>query len=193
METNNHIESWYNQLKTAYLKRKQDRRVDRLIFISVSDTEEDYLQNIQRLVLNVGRMGSEERKRRTRQIKVDQINMERIPDIITLGGHLTQLFSNIKLQHGITVMENEMTNYTCNDSRYNNIAFPFKENIVSFEQVGSVIQVDIINIAAENRIVPTEHSSTSQDYLTTKMVNILAAYRSYRENSYRLILNFKLP
>ncbi|ORE08850.1 hypothetical protein BCV72DRAFT_189175, partial [Rhizopus microsporus var. microsporus] len=74
METNNHIESWYNQLKTAYLKRKQDRRVDRLIFISVSDTEEDYLQNIQRLVLNVGRMGSEERKRRTRQIKVDQIN-----------------------------------------------------------------------------------------------------------------------
>ncbi|ORE07255.1 hypothetical protein BCV72DRAFT_205918, partial [Rhizopus microsporus var. microsporus] len=86
METNNYIESWYNQLKTTYLKRKQNRRVDRLISILMNDVEEDYLQNIQRLMLNVGRMGSEERRRRTRQIKTDQINMGCIPDMIAESG-----------------------------------------------------------------------------------------------------------
>ncbi|CEG80635.1 hypothetical protein RMATCC62417_14938 [Rhizopus microsporus] len=57
---------------------------------------------------------------------------------------------------------------------------PFKENIVSFEQVDSVVQVDAINTAAENRVVVTEHSSTSQDNLTDEMADLLAAYRSYR-------------
>ncbi|ORE05986.1 hypothetical protein BCV72DRAFT_182828, partial [Rhizopus microsporus var. microsporus] len=74
MEISNYIESWHNQLKATYLKRKQNRRVGRLIFILVNDVEEDYLQNIQRLMLKVGRMGPEERRRRARQIKADQIN-----------------------------------------------------------------------------------------------------------------------
>ncbi|ORE01406.1 hypothetical protein BCV72DRAFT_321518, partial [Rhizopus microsporus var. microsporus] len=126
METNNYIESWHSQLKMTYLKRKQNRRVGRLIFILVNDVEEDYLQNIQRLMLNVGRMGPEERKRRARQIKIDQINMEFIPDMITESStsevYLVQSFSNIELQHEITVMENKMKSCTCNDFKYNNIA-----------------------------------------------------------------------
>ncbi len=64
METNNYIESWHNQLKTTHLRRKQNRRMDRLIFILINDVEDYYLQNTQRLMLNVGRMGPEERKRR---------------------------------------------------------------------------------------------------------------------------------
>ena len=89
----------------------------------MSDDEEDYLQNIQKLMLNVSRIGPEEKiKRRTRQIKVDQINMERIPDMTTPGGYLVQSSSNIELQHEITVMENETKGCACNDFRYNNIA-----------------------------------------------------------------------
>jgi hypothetical protein len=64
METNNCIESWHNQLKTTHLRRKQNRRIDKLIFILVNDVEDYYLQNTQRLMLNVGRMGPEEKKRR---------------------------------------------------------------------------------------------------------------------------------
>jgi hypothetical protein len=48
--------------------------------------------------------------------------MERIPDMITPGGYLVQSSSNIELQHEITVMENEMKGWTCNDFRYSNIA-----------------------------------------------------------------------
>jgi hypothetical protein len=44
------------------LKRNQNRRVDRLIFISVSDAEEDYLQSLQKLMLNVGRLSPKEKK-----------------------------------------------------------------------------------------------------------------------------------
>ncbi|KAL4209235.1 hypothetical protein AB4K20DRAFT_1978406 [Rhizopus microsporus] len=179
-------------------KLKQNRTVDRLIFILVNDVEEDYLHNIQRLMLNVGRIGPEERRRRTRQIKGDQINMECIPDMIT------EIVSNIEFQHEITVLKSEMKNCTCNDFRYSNIVCkhlylfnrlhagiaPFKgklqENIVSFEQVDLVIQVDAINIAAENRVFVTEHSSMVQDNLTAEIANRLAAYRSYRENPYRL-------
>ncbi|ORE08728.1 hypothetical protein BCV72DRAFT_82624 [Rhizopus microsporus var. microsporus] len=76
VEISNYIESWHNQLKATYLKRKQNRRVDRLIFVLVNDVEEDYLQNIQRLMLNIGRIGPEERRRMARQIKIDQVNME---------------------------------------------------------------------------------------------------------------------
>ncbi|PHZ15776.1 uncharacterized protein RHIMIDRAFT_93001 [Rhizopus microsporus ATCC 52813] len=126
MEISNYIESWHNQLKATYLKRKQNRRVGRLIFILVNDVEEDYLQNIQRLMLKVGRMGPEERRRRARQIKADQINLECIPDMITesgtSGGYLVQLFNNVELQHKIIVMENEMKSCICNGFRNNNIA-----------------------------------------------------------------------
>jgi hypothetical protein len=63
LETDNYVESWHNQLKTTHLKRKPNRRVDRLTYILVKDVEEDYQKNVYRLMLNVGRMGPEERRR----------------------------------------------------------------------------------------------------------------------------------
>ncbi|ORE09793.1 hypothetical protein BCV72DRAFT_222619, partial [Rhizopus microsporus var. microsporus] len=69
-------------------------------------------------------MGPEER-RRARQIKADQTSLECIPDMITENGtsgvYLVQSFSNIELQHEITVMGKEMKSCTCNDFRYNSI------------------------------------------------------------------------
>ncbi|CAO3669135.1 unnamed protein product [Rhizopus stolonifer] len=73
METNNYVESWHNQLKTTYLRRKQNRRVDGLIFILVKDIEYDYQNNVKRLMLNVGRMSPEQRRMRTRQISAEII------------------------------------------------------------------------------------------------------------------------
>ncbi|ORE04171.1 hypothetical protein BCV72DRAFT_278155, partial [Rhizopus microsporus var. microsporus] len=57
METNNYVESWHSQLKTSYLQRKRNRRVDRLVYILVNDVEEDFLSNINRIKMNVGRIG----------------------------------------------------------------------------------------------------------------------------------------
>ncbi|KAI8085352.1 hypothetical protein BDF21DRAFT_336561, partial [Thamnidium elegans] len=42
METNNYVEIWRNQLKATYLKRRPDKRVDRLIYVLVHDVGEDY-------------------------------------------------------------------------------------------------------------------------------------------------------
>ncbi|ORE14454.1 hypothetical protein BCV71DRAFT_238417 [Rhizopus microsporus] len=94
--------------------------------------------------------------------------------MITPGVYLVQLFSNIKLQHEVTVLKSEMKSCACNDFRCNNIA------------LHSIGQVDTVNTATENRVAATEHSSMFQDNLTTKIANLLAAYRSYRENLYRL-------
>ncbi|KAI8350365.1 hypothetical protein BD560DRAFT_310123, partial [Blakeslea trispora] len=73
METNNYVESWHNQLKTTYLKRKANRRVDRLVYILVNDVEPDYIQNINRLNLRIGRMGPQEREARKRELCAEQI------------------------------------------------------------------------------------------------------------------------
>jgi len=72
METNNYVESWRNQLKTVYLHRKRNRRVDHLIYILVNNVEPDFIQNISRITLNIDRMGPEERRRR--ELDVEAIN-----------------------------------------------------------------------------------------------------------------------
>ncbi|KAG1046685.1 hypothetical protein G6F43_010840 [Rhizopus delemar] len=58
MRTNNYIESWHNQLKSVYLKRIKNRRLDRLVFILTNDVE--------RICSEVGRMGPELRRKRQR-------------------------------------------------------------------------------------------------------------------------------
>ncbi|KAG1169813.1 hypothetical protein G6F70_008583 [Rhizopus microsporus] len=55
------------------------------------------------------------------------------------------------------------------------------KNAVSFEQMDSVGQVGMTtSIAAENRVVATEHSSTSPDNQTIKMAKLPAPYCSYK-------------
>ena len=64
METNNYIESWHNQLKTNYLQRKRNRRLDRLIFILVNDVHTNFMHNTARMAANIVRMSSETRETR---------------------------------------------------------------------------------------------------------------------------------
>ncbi|EPB87318.1 hypothetical protein HMPREF1544_05843, partial [Mucor circinelloides 1006PhL] len=72
MEANNYVESWHNQLKTVYLHRKRDRRVNRLIYILVNDVEPNFIQNISRNTLSIDRMGPEEGRRR--ELNAEAIN-----------------------------------------------------------------------------------------------------------------------
>ncbi|ORE19320.1 hypothetical protein BCV71DRAFT_254960 [Rhizopus microsporus] len=95
--------------------------------------------------------------------------MECIPDMITESGtpgvYLVQLFSNIELQHEVTVIESKTKICSCNDFRYDNIACKHMY-LLSLLHAG---------------IAPFKYN------LTAEMANLLAAYRSYRENPYRLI------
>ncbi|KAG1170381.1 hypothetical protein G6F70_001459 [Rhizopus microsporus] len=54
VETNNYIESWHDQLKTNYLQRKRNRRLDRLIFILIDDVHDNFMHNTARMAANIG-------------------------------------------------------------------------------------------------------------------------------------------
>ncbi|KAI9470944.1 MAG: hypothetical protein EXX96DRAFT_373346 [Benjaminiella poitrasii] len=128
-------------------------------------------------MLNVSRMGPEERRRR-RQIQAEQINTESIQDMIRKddsnpGKYLVQSFSNIDLQYEIIVVENNMQSCTCIDFNYNSMDIS--------------LNVDTLNVLDEqqqssNNASNVESISRSQNNLTNEMVNLLAAYRSYTEN-----------
>ncbi|ORE03460.1 hypothetical protein BCV72DRAFT_184454, partial [Rhizopus microsporus var. microsporus] len=74
MGMNNNIENWHNQLKTSYLQRKRNRRLDRLIFILVDDVHTDFMHNTARMAVNIGRTSSETREARKRIIAAEEIN-----------------------------------------------------------------------------------------------------------------------
>ena len=62
-------------MKTVYLgRKKRNRRVDRLISVLVDDVKSDYIYNICRITLNVGRMDPEERRRRELALTLTSLN-----------------------------------------------------------------------------------------------------------------------
>ncbi|KAI8335266.1 hypothetical protein EDC96DRAFT_355542 [Choanephora cucurbitarum] len=125
METNNYIESWHNQLKTTYLGRKKNRRVDKLIYILVNDVEPDYISNVGRISLNIGRMGPEERRRRKREIAAESIN-EAIIDMMieeTDGNtYKVKSFSDESFVYDVEVADGKMKSCSCADFKWNVIA-----------------------------------------------------------------------
>lgn len=131
METNNYVESWHNQLKTTYLQRKKNRRVDRLVYILVNDVLPDYVQNINRMYLNIGRMSPEERRRRERKMRAEAINEEVVGTMVTeasdLGssneehGFRVNSFENENIYYEVIVEEEQMKSCNCADFTFNRI------------------------------------------------------------------------
>lgn len=128
METNNYVESWYNQLKTTYFNRKTNRRVDRLVYILVNDVEPDYMQNINRIRLNIGRMGPEERKRRRRELLAASINENILVMMITepteesSNTYVVNSFTVENQRYNVEVVNGEMQSCSCNDFQWHRIA-----------------------------------------------------------------------
>ncbi|KAG2212839.1 hypothetical protein INT45_008669, partial [Circinella minor] len=72
MQTNNYVESWHNQLKSCYLKRKRTHRLDVLVEVLVEEVAFDIKQEVSRLSVNVGRMGALERRFHVNEIKAEK-------------------------------------------------------------------------------------------------------------------------
>ncbi|KAG2216820.1 hypothetical protein INT45_013892 [Circinella minor] len=72
MQTNNYVESWHNQLKSCYLKRKRTHRLDVLVEVLVEEVAFDIKHKVSRLSVNVGRMGALERRFRVNEIKAEK-------------------------------------------------------------------------------------------------------------------------
>ena len=82
MQTNNYVESWHNQLKTIYLKRKRIHRLDFLLAVLTDDVEFDIQQEVKRLSGNVGRMSPAESELRKEEISAETIDCAMLPAMV---------------------------------------------------------------------------------------------------------------
>ncbi|KAG2197658.1 hypothetical protein INT47_002365 [Mucor saturninus] len=126
METKKYVESWNNQLKTAYIGRKRNRRVDRPVFVLVNE----YGNNIGRVLLKVGRMGPEERRHRAREMKAEAISADALEQMIETSradsagrsGYVFSSFSTSSVSYDVVVVDLQIITCNCPDFRFNNIA-----------------------------------------------------------------------
>ena len=119
-EINNYVESWHNQLKTSYLQRR-NRRVDRLVYILVNDVEEDFLSNINRIRMNVGRMRPEAREAR-RELEAEEViihvAMDMISEMERASLYNVQSFNNADKAYELRLENDTVKSCSCPDFRY---------------------------------------------------------------------------
>lgn len=121
METNNFVESWHNQLKTLYLDRRPNRRVDRLLYLLVNDVATDYQANIQRVTARMGRMGPMEYEERKRVLMAEAVPSECVTSMVTANVADDDSIVNFSvaslttedIHYDITVRENRMVSCDC--------------------------------------------------------------------------------
>ncbi|KAG2207871.1 hypothetical protein INT45_009799 [Circinella minor] len=80
--TNNMIETWFNQLKTVYLRRVRNKRLDRLIFILTNEVEFYFINEHERILRNNGRMGPLENQQSRRRYRAAQVPVRDISAMI---------------------------------------------------------------------------------------------------------------
>lgn len=86
----------------------------------VNDIEPDYIDNVRRITLNVGRMGPEERRRRRREIAAENINAAIIQNMISRpeddsNNYKVNSFSANGCVYEIEVLEQKMQKCSCQD------------------------------------------------------------------------------
>ncbi|SAL96321.1 hypothetical protein [Absidia glauca] len=146
MSTNNYIESWHNQLKTYFLARKRNRRLDRLVYILVHDVERYYLSEQQRIASNEGRMGPHAREDARRRHVAESVDEEDLIRMVTAPGDadwrdnwddewlinsiwLMQSSSEEEITYQVSVSESTITSCTCYDHRRRQ-PFPCKHTVL---------------------------------------------------------------
>ncbi|KAG1452047.1 hypothetical protein G6F57_016016 [Rhizopus arrhizus] len=83
MLTNNYIESWHNQLKTVFLGRVRNKRLDKLVFVLVKDVDYYLNQEFERVVQGNGAMSPFFKQQRLRELEAEEVDEEVRSDMIT--------------------------------------------------------------------------------------------------------------
>ncbi|OAD67261.1 hypothetical protein PHYBLDRAFT_151513 [Phycomyces blakesleeanus NRRL 1555(-)] len=74
MLTNNYIESWHNQLKTVFMKRSRNKRLDKLVFVLVHNVKYYLTQEYKRVMSNNGPMSSFTRQQRIHEMEAEEVD-----------------------------------------------------------------------------------------------------------------------
>ena len=83
MLPNNYIESWHNQLKSVYMMRSRNRRLDRLVYILTEEVEYDLEKEKIRILENTGAMTRAQRERRRVELEAERVPEESRSRMIT--------------------------------------------------------------------------------------------------------------
>ncbi|KAG1042333.1 hypothetical protein G6F43_011928 [Rhizopus delemar] len=123
MRTNNYIESWHNQLKSVYLKRIKNRRLDRLVFILTNDVESDLKLDVERICSEVGVMGPELRRRRQREMVADSVPEGRMIEMISNDGdtqYTVESFNQENILYVVKINEDgKIASCSCSYFKFN--------------------------------------------------------------------------
>ncbi|KAI8976880.1 hypothetical protein BDB01DRAFT_852855 [Pilobolus umbonatus] len=158
------------------------------------DVEEDYQQNVCRLMLNVGRMGPEERRIRRRQIEAEQFATDVLPDMIsesnTSGISAVQSFTDQSIYYEVEVSEDEMISCECKDFSYNKRAGKhmyllnrLHVNISPYKVNFQEVSYDIVQVEEENtEVVEGVAAEVEDNNIAGRIQNLKAVFRSYEEH-----------
>ncbi|OBZ81030.1 hypothetical protein A0J61_10920, partial [Choanephora cucurbitarum] len=88
MLTNNYIESWHNQLKTVFLWREENRRLDKLVFVLVEEVEYFLRQEDDRILSNNGAMNKYQKMQKVREMEAEKLTADEVSAMISRSlGH----------------------------------------------------------------------------------------------------------
>jgi hypothetical protein len=190
VEKNNFVKSWHNQLKSTYLDGKKNRRADHLVYILVNDIESDFIQNTKRIQLNIGRMGPEERRRRT-EMNAEAVNetvivlmiRELKGDHSNIIGFAVASFTTEEVFHHVEVLYEEMKSCSCQDFCWNHIACKHM-NVLKRAKRNILLFTDTINLPAlemHTSIVPeTLENNPNENMQTTTNLNGIEVFNNLR-------------
>ncbi|KAG1627732.1 hypothetical protein G6F44_012114 [Rhizopus delemar] len=135
MRISNYIESWHNPLKSVYLKRTKNRRLDRLVYILVNEVENDIKFEEARVSSEVGRMGPETRNKRKRETVAADIPDDRTKELITKESETTynvESFSQEDIMYTVQINETgNIVSCSCSYFKFNSRSYRYKVDLDS--------------------------------------------------------------
>ncbi|KAG1046567.1 hypothetical protein G6F43_010950 [Rhizopus delemar] len=160
MSISNYIESWHNPLKSVYLKRTKNRRLDRLVYILVNEVENDMKFEEARVSSEVGRMGPETRNKRKRETVAADIPDDRTKELITKESETTynvESFSQEDIMYTVQINETgNIVSCSCSYFKFNSRAF---KNVSRMETVLS--ELDASSIPKDELLAPTAENDSN--------------------------------
>ncbi|KAG1048415.1 hypothetical protein G6F43_009191 [Rhizopus delemar] len=121
MLTNNYIESWHNQLKTAFLGRVRNKRLDKLVFVLVNDIEYYFSQEFERAVQGNGAMSPFFKQQKLHVLEAEEVDEEDRSDVAT--GPITLENSGNSRYMVCSFVEGASVNYSIEVTEDNLIMF----------------------------------------------------------------------
>ncbi|SAL96839.1 hypothetical protein, partial, partial [Absidia glauca] len=118
MRTNNFVESWHNQLKSFFLDRRPNKRLDNLVYVLVRDVAFYHRSQFERISRMIGRMGPIHHENSIRGYRADKISDDELTRRVALqleGVYTVLSSANEGASYDVAIIDNLIKKCTCID------------------------------------------------------------------------------